>query len=60
MLRTADEFGMVLRHATQWRLGWEMAARDLGTHEVHAAFNTRRDGLLSCAELAAGLASHSP
>ena len=26
VLRTADEFGMVLRHATQWRLGGEMAA----------------------------------
>ena len=32
-----------------------MATRDLGTHELHAAFNSRHDGLLSCAELAAGI-----
>ena len=50
-----DEFGIVLRHAMQWRLGREMAARELGTHEVHAAFNARQDGLLTCAELSAGL-----
>ena len=32
--RVADEFHLVLRHATQWRLGREMAGRELGTHEV--------------------------
>ena len=33
----ADEFGIVLRHATHWRLGREMASRELGSHEARAA-----------------------
>ena len=38
------------------RLGRELKIKSLGVHDVFHAFNGRRDGLMTCGELAAGLA----
>ena len=42
--------------ATLRRIGALLTERSLGTHDVFHAFNGARNGLLSCAELGAGLA----
>ena len=56
VLGTADEFHMLAHEATLWRLRRELGGRRLGVHDLYHAFNGRRNGLLSCAELGAGLA----
>ena len=55
VLATEDEYPLLIASAARWRLGNEMASRQLGVHDLYHAFNGRRDGLLSCGELAAGL-----
>ena len=42
--------------AAKWRLGRELVTRELGAHDFFHALNVRRDGLMTCAELAAGVA----
>ena len=50
-----EEYGLLVQSATLWRLGQELSRRQLGVHDIYHAFNGRRNGLMSCAELAAGL-----
>tara|TARA_B100000795_G_scaffold244180_1_gene208556 strand:+ start:363 stop:683 length:321 start_codon:yes stop_codon:yes gene_type:complete len=56
VLGTEDEFHMLAHEATLWRLRRELGGRRLGVHDLYHAFNGRRNGLLSCSELGAGLA----
>ena len=46
---------MLVQSATLWRVAREFKIKSLGTHDVFHAWNGRRDGMMSCGELAAGL-----
>ena len=48
-----DEYHLLVQAATLWRVGREMSHRQLGTHDLYHAFNGKRDGYLTCGELAA-------
>lgn len=56
VLSTEDEYHLLVQSATLWRLARELKAKALGVHDIFHAFNGRRDGLMSCGELAAGMA----
>ena len=51
-LDTAKSY-LLVQAATLWRVGREMSHRQLGTHDLYHAFNGKRDGYLTCGELAA-------
>ena len=56
ILKTEDEFHLLVQAATMRLIGAVLARRRFGTHDVFHAFNSARNGLLSCGELGAGLA----
>ena len=54
VLCTEDEYPLLMGLAARWRMGIEMQRRGFGRADLYHAFNGRRDGLMSCSELAAG------